>query len=176
MLATDGNRKESFSLKICCFRFDKPFTVLALSMNQPTQTTFLPEKPLGVAMVICDRVIIEAGTGNKTLVSTFNTIHSQGFPCLHPRLSIYVSLTNGQGEKNVKLSLRDMNGHSHFDMGGPVRFENPNHVVELVFNIRNLPVPAPGVYSFEISADDEYVCEVKFNAAKQSEERNEQNS
>ena len=46
------------------------------------------EKPIGVAIIICDKVITEAGTGNKTIVSTFNEIRTKQFPCIHPHMAV----------------------------------------------------------------------------------------
>ena len=120
---------------------------------------------MGVAIVVCDRVITEIGTMNKTLVSTFNTINSSHFPCAHPSLAVYVTLTNATGEKEVKLSLKK-DEKQFLHMGGKVKFDAPNNIVELIFNFRNLVFPEPGVYCFEVSADDEYIFETRFNVKK----------
>jgi hypothetical protein len=46
------------------------------------------EKPMGIALIICDQVIVDAKTHEKTLVATFNRITAPDFPCLHRRMSI----------------------------------------------------------------------------------------
>ena len=124
------------------------------------------ETPLGVAIVVCERVITEAQTSNKTLVSTFNNIQAQAFPCRHERLSVYVALTNGQGVRQVKLRLKKVSEDATlFSLGGEVKFEDPNHVVELIFNLRNVVFADPGSYSFEVEVDLEYVFESRFNVS-----------
>lgn len=138
-------------------------------MSEWKQSSFLPEKPLGVAMIVCDRVITEEGTQNKTIVSTFNQITAKRYPCFYSRLAVYVALTNGSGEKKVNLRFRNNSGDEPlFEMGGTVKFESPNSVVELIFNVRNLSLPEPGLYTFEIFADGEYIFEVKFNAVRET--------
>jgi hypothetical protein len=123
------------------------------------------EKPLGVSIIICDKVITEAGTMNKTLVSTFNSIRAKAFPCVHPALAVYVALTNTTGEKEVKLVFCKENKR-FTELGGKLMFEHPNKVVELIFNLRNLPFPEAGIYTFEVWADNEYVFESRLNALK----------
>jgi hypothetical protein len=122
------------------------------------------EKPLGVAIVVCEKVITEAKTGNKTLVSTFNNIQANGFPCKHPSMAVYVALTNGTGEKHVLLVFKKADKNIDImRMGGKVGFENPNHVVELIFNLRNCIFPEAGLYAFEIWADEEFIFDGRFN-------------
>src|SRR5712672_2131447 len=96
------------------------------------------EKPMGVAILICDKVITEAETKNKTLVSTFNTIQAKSFPCVHPALSVFVALTNAAGEKTVHLVF-SIGQEKIIKVGGKVKFDNPNQTVELVFNLLKVP-------------------------------------
>lgn len=126
------------------------------------------EKPLGVAIVICERVITEARSNNKTLISTFNHITAKAFPCRHPQMAVYVALTSGQGEKRIDLVLRRDQETPVIKMGGKVRFLNPNQVIELIFDLRSLVFPRPGVYAFEVLADEEIVLESRFQVTQKS--------
>ena len=126
----------------------------------------MSEKPIGIAIVGCDRVITEALTNNKTLVSTFNQISAQSFPCRRS-LSVYVALSNASGEKQVELILR-REDQSMLKVGGKVKFDHPNHVIELIFNLKNVVFPTDGTYAFEIHADEEYVFESRFGVTKKA--------
>jgi len=129
------------------------------------------EKPIGAAIVICDKVINESPSQNKTLVSTFNTIAAPKFPCAHERMSVYVALTNGQGKKQVQLLLKQAgNTKEIFQISANVDFANPNHVAELIFNIRRIIFTTPGVYAFEVLADNEYIFESRFNVVQVKEQ------
>lgn len=136
-------------------------------MAEQNQST---EKPLGVAIVICEKVITEAESNNKTLVSTFNHIRSKTFPCLHSRMAIYVALTNGGGEKKVDLVFKN-GDRPMMKLGGKIKFQNPNHVIEMIFDLRNVAFPGPGLYAFEVFADDEYIFESRFNVTLTEEEK-----
>jgi len=123
------------------------------------------EKPLGVAIVICEKVIAEANTNNKTLISIFNHIRAKQFPCMHPKMAIYVALTNGNGEKQVQLVFKPVGGETIMKLGGKVKFQNPNHVIELIFDLRSVLFPEAGLYVFEVYADDEFIFESRFNVS-----------
>lgn len=123
------------------------------------------ETPIGKAIILCDRVITEEGTLNKTIISTFNTIGAKNFPCLHQSLAVYVALTNAMGPKEVRLLLK--RGEEVLSsVGGRVPFDGPNNVVELIFNFKNTPFTEPGLYTFEVQADGEYIMETRFNVTK----------
>lgn len=124
------------------------------------------EKPIGVAIVICDRIITELGSKNKTLVSTFNTITAFKFPCAHERMGVYVALTNGQGKKQVRLVLKTDGGSELFGVSGEIELQDPSQVAELIFNIRRIVFVSPGVYAFEVFADNEYIFESRFNVVQ----------
>ena len=123
------------------------------------------EKPIGIALIICDRVIIDAKTNEKTLVGIFNQINAQRFPAVHPRLSIFVSVTGGRG--NVKGEIRCFNESSPdktvFGASGPISFVDPNHVFEITFELRNVGLPEPGVYNVQFLCDGELVFLRRFH-------------
>ena len=120
------------------------------------------EKPLGIAIVICEKVITEERTNNKTLVSTFNIIGAKNFPCRHPRMAAYVTLTNAFGERDICLAMK-LGEEKVFELKGRVTFNDPNHVVELIFNIHDCLFPLAGRYCFEVTSDGEFVFDTRFH-------------
>ena len=113
-------------------------------------------------MIVCDKIITEAGTNNKTIISTFNNINAKAVPCIHPRIAVFVALTNTTGEKQIELVLKK-DDRNIVKLGGKANFPDQNHVVELIFNLRNCVFPEQGRYSFEVYADSEYIFERRFN-------------
>ncbi len=128
----------------------------------------IPEKPLGMAIVVCDQVITDQDTHKKTLVGVFNNILSRNFPCMHPTMSIYVALTNGHGAVKIELACKELNVDEEVfaRVGLNAEFPNPNHVVTVIFNLKTLNFKRPGVYSFEIYADDQFLLESRVNLTK----------
>lgn len=124
------------------------------------------EKPLGVAILVCERVIVDKQTEKKTIVSTFNNIVAADFPCIHDRLSVFVALTNGQGLVRVALILKAEDGSECLKGELAVLFQDPRVQIDLVFNFRSVVFVAPGNYIFEVSADGGYVFEARFSVAR----------
>lgn len=82
-------------------------------------------------------------------------------------MAVYVALTNGSGEMKVNLVLKNLSNDKRLlKFGGSVTFDNPNHVLELIFNIRQCVFEEPGLYGFEVYANEEHVFESRFNVVK----------
>jgi hypothetical protein len=78
-----------------------------------------------------------------------------------------VALTNGHGQKKISLILKQITDSGvKLKLSGDVQFENPNAVIEMIFNMQNVIFTAPGVYAFEVFADDDYIFESRFNVNK----------
>lgn len=121
------------------------------------------EKPIGQAIVICEKVITEESTQNKTLVSTFNSLWAHRFP-FKRSLCVYATLTNGRGKIPISMQCI-MNGKDEpvLRISGQIEFINQNQVVEMIFNLSEIIFESPGLYSFEIYADEGIVLEARFN-------------
>lgn len=121
------------------------------------------EKPIAEALIICDEIITEAITNKKSLIGTFNSIVSHSFPMQHPKLCVYTAMTNGQGHMSGELRCVRLDDQQEiFKAAGEVQFADPTQVVELSFNLRNIPFERPGLYSFELITADELLLEKRF--------------
>lgn len=123
------------------------------------------DKPIGIALIICDRVITDAVTNEKTLVSTFNQIFAPVFPCVHPRMTIFVSVTNGRGrtETEIKCVNESEQNKVVFGMKGTIPFDDPNHVVEMSFQFNNVTFTKPGLHCIEFFCNDELILQSRFS-------------
>ncbi len=127
-----------------------------MSPSQPT--------PSGLAIVICDQVIEDKLTNKKSLIGIFNNINATSFPCRHPQISIFVSLTEGCGECATRLRIiNEETNDVVADVTGPIQFPDIHSVIELVFNLVGLVFPMPGLYSIEFYCDDALVLERRFH-------------
>jgi hypothetical protein len=119
--------------------------------------------PIGLAIVICDQIIEDKLTGKKSLIGIFNQIGAQSFPCRHPQVCVFVSLTDGRGQCVARLRIiHDESNHVVAEVNGQIQFPDVHTVVELNFNLVGLTFPEPGVYSIEFYCDDSLVLERRF--------------
>ena len=120
--------------------------------------------PIGLAIVICDQIIEDKLTGKKSLIGIFNQIGAQNFPCRHPQVCVFVSLTEGRGQCVARLRIvHDESNHVVAEVNGQIQFPDVHMVVELNFNLVGLTFPDPGVYSIEFYCDDSLVLERRFH-------------
>ena len=123
--------------------------------------------PLGIAIVVCDQIIEDKLTSKKSLIGIFNQITAANFPCTHPRVSVFVCLTEGRGDYGARLRIvHDETETVVADLNGPIQFPDANAVIELNFDLIGLTFPQPGLYSIEFYCDDTLVLERRFHVAK----------
>ena len=122
--------------------------------------------PTGLAIVICDQIIEDKLTGKKSLIGIFNQIGTQNFPCRHPQICVFVSLTEGRGQSAARLRIvHDESSHIVAEVNGTIQFPDVNVVVELNFNLVGLVFPEPGMYSIEFYCDDAIILERRFTVS-----------
>lgn len=109
------------------------------------------------AMLICDYVITERGTNKKSLIGVFENIGAATFPCTHFALSVYIKLTDAQGDYRFRLELVDLQSDvmiGKSEMPEEVHVPSPLDAHELVFNLRGVRFMHSGKYEFRIFAND----------------------
>ena len=116
------------------------------------------EKPILLSMSLCDLVIRDQQTHKLSLINLFNELRAKHFPCTHPRLYVYLCLTNGRGNCEGTLSLVDIEANQVLArLSGAIAFRSPLQVVEMSFELNALAFPHPGTYRFEFLCDGEPV-------------------
>jgi len=118
------------------------------------------EKPMGVALVLCDQISTEAIYGRSSISGATTLIYAPSFPHRQRRLGAYVLLTNGRGRVPVTLRCQDnQTGAILGQIGGHADFPDPMHVVELKIALRDITFPSAGSYAFDLLCGGELVLE-----------------
>jgi hypothetical protein len=104
------------------------------------------EQPKCVAIVLCNEVIEDKRTNNKTLVSLFNTTVVDQLPSFQPRMFIMASLTNGLGHWPLTVRIINPSNVEVLRINGEVAFDDPLVVLDVVMEVRMLPLDEAGVY------------------------------
>ena len=125
------------------------------------------DKPEGLAVIICDNIITDPSTNKKTLFGLFNNIIAPSFPVNLQKICIFVTIYNGNGKYNANFKIiHSDDSEAIYEAKGPVKFEDPNHVVEMGFIIEDLVFPKPGIYSIEFYCDEELISDRRFTVNK----------
>lgn len=124
------------------------------------------------AMLICDSVIIEAGTNKKSLIGIFENINVFKFPCVHHFLAVYVKITKAKGSYRFRLELVDLKRDviiGKKEIPQPININNPLDTHEFIFNLSGLKFESAGKYEFRIFANDEIFGQKTFLVRKTPE-------
>jgi hypothetical protein len=122
------------------------------------------EPPVAIGIHLCDRVIVEEGTGSVSLIGVFSTIRSVEFPMLFPARSlVYCALTNGDGDANIELVLTHLETNDEVHTADRrVFFSDRFEEVHVIFELDDWIIPSPGTYVFAILSDGEWVGQRRF--------------
>jgi len=112
---------------------------------------FFSDGPVCVATVICNEVIEDKRSGNKTLVGIFNAIGATQVPATHPKMAVMASVTNADREIDVSLTLRGPEGKEILRADAKVPARGPGDVVDLLFELNNITFNELGDYLFELN-------------------------
>lgn len=125
---------------------------------------------MALALIVCDQVIVEHGTGKKTLVGIFNQVNCRKFPARHPQFSIFVSIHGGKGTYQARITITreagDVTTPPLISVSGPIKLDMPMHVVEIHFKLGNFVFPDKGIYAVNFLCDDDLIMTRPFMVAE----------
>jgi len=124
--------------------------------------------PVVKAFLICDQVIHDAQTGKKTLVGVFHELRADRFPAVHPVLWIYANLTDARGSYAFEIRLVDVERNNVLGKGTPpeIRIPGPLQTTELSAQLRNVALPGPGTYEFQLLTNGELIATKAIRVAR----------
>lgn len=119
--------------------------------------------PSLVSLLICDQVIDDKLTNKKSAIGIFNTIMTPTVPFAIHSLTVLASVTELIEPTRIELRfVRDSDGSVLFAGRGEVEAPGPLAVVDLVFAMQGIQVPAYGQYAFELWGSDEMLSRRRF--------------
>ena len=109
------------------------------------------DQPVCVAIIICNEIIEDKRTSNKTLVSLFNSVGVPALPATHPRLFLMASLTNLRDDLPIVFSVKGPSGREVLRVNGQAGSgRDPLAVVDLVVEVLGLPLAEEGVHFVDV--------------------------
>jgi hypothetical protein len=129
-----------------------------------------PNIPSLLAILLCDQVILEHGTGKKSLVGVFEQVWSPSEPIVQ-RIGFFARMTDLEGQysfaiKVVRISAEEeiVVALGKIEMAQPIMDRLAN--VDIALNLTTV-FPTFGKYEFQLFANDMYVGRGVLNCRKQ---------
>ena len=127
-------------------------------------------EPRCVALILCETVIEDRRTRNKSLINMFNGILAHQTPMRHDRMCAFAAFTGGRGTTSIALRLCYDKDYDKdlARLPGKVVFPpgNPHAVVDLVFEMRGFVFPEFGNYTLEVMHEAVPLLARRFSVAK----------
>jgi hypothetical protein len=124
--------------------------------------------PYPLAVVICDLVWKDPGTGKATLLGCFSALMGPKFPLSVLSLGLYVALTDGRGKIPIRIRIVDVD-ESHppvLETDLEFEFADPRMIAEVCMNMQGLIFPKPGEYRCQVFAGSEFLIERRLVAVQ----------
>jgi hypothetical protein len=109
-------------------------------------------EPIALAMVLCDGIHIDPGTGKRTLLGLFNSACSSELPAKINQLAVYCCITECNGETPFTFKVVDVNEERDpiFETEGNMRCDDPLGIIELDLVMGGVEFPEYGEYRFQL--------------------------
>ncbi len=111
------------------------------------------------ALLICERVITEAVTNNKTLVGVFDRIQLPIFPRIFGPFWIYARLVDAEGDYTFRVEIIHLETEKQIARADGLNLSVPSRLgaSELVFQVQAFNFELPGTYEILIYANDVWI-------------------
>lgn len=116
--------------------------------------------PISQGLMLCERVIVEDGTGMPSCIGVFTVFDCDEFPVMVPPFYVFSPLTNAVGRCTMSIIIRELD-----DLNVITQHESPFELSDRLrieyFHVRLLNVVFPRAGRFEVSlhADDDMIAQ-----------------
>lgn len=116
--------------------------------------------PEPIGLWICERVIIEAGTGSLSIIASHTRKRFRNFPAEADPFSVFAIVTGGHTAGIIRVEIMDLEeGELLARRTGPIRFSDPVAKLRVHVRFRNIRFPHEGTYSVGLSVDQDLIAE-----------------
>ena len=118
------------------------------------------------ALLLCERCIIEAATGNVSLINILSGFDVQSYPGLTGAFSAFSHLVDGIGEYDVTVEIDDLHDDVIIARTEPTHVAFPTRLAKanLVIRVPPLPLQHAGMYDFIVFVDGDELERQQFEA------------
>ena len=117
--------------------------------------------PLALSLLISDNHIVDARTGQHSIIGIITHVQSTRYPVIVPRLCLYAELTNARGTISLTWRVVDADEARPPVATAEMELTSPDPLVVHQFGlgIGGLVFPEPGEYRAQLMAGGEVLLE-----------------
>jgi hypothetical protein len=129
--------------------------------------------PVCKAILLCDRVIIDARTGEYTVIGIFDQFEVAAFPGRTRGFAVYVQLTSGIGSYEISFEIQDLQNNTtaaRTSSGPKVEFPDRSAKAHMIAELPAIPLAHPGIFDFVVLANGQEIDRQQFTARARDKE------
>ena len=115
--------------------------------------------PSVLAVLLCDVIIVEQGTGKKSLIGLFETLNVSSFPAVQ-KVGLFARLTDMEGHYHFAVRIVRLDGDKEELMAGAeleYKADDRLAILDIALNLPPVPFIGAGRYEFQLFADGIYI-------------------
>jgi hypothetical protein len=128
--------------------------------------TNMTDPPICVLLAICNDVIEDKQTNNKSLINLFNGAAVLGLPSMQPQMAFVASITNFKGTVPVQFVLESPSGAKVLTVNAEAKSDNPLVVVDVAIKLAGFPILEYGTYQLFLYAEGKHLLSRNFTVMK----------
>ncbi len=115
--------------------------------------------PVAIGLLACERIIVEEGTRNLSLINTFTRRQVGNFPSRPLEFVVFAALIGGRGAGRIRVELTRLEtGEVLASWENTGSFTNPLTEMHLFLRVRDFSFPAAGRYQVMVLVDGEWIA------------------
>lgn len=123
----------------------------------------MPEQPTCVAVLLCEMILEDRRTNNRSFINAFNAIYAPGMPATHGRLCVLVSMTGVVGEHPITIQIRNPSNAMIVNVTVPMQGTDPVETLDHVVEILNAQFVEYGAHFVDVLCDGHHVGSRRFS-------------
>ncbi len=115
--------------------------------------------PTVIGLQVCEKVIVEEGTKNVSLVSCHTILKVRRLPSEPRQFTVFAELIDGAGEVTLEVTVSRLeNDQIIYRQARRLNFGNRLQEVRFIFHVTECSFPAAGTYEVVLRAERELLA------------------
>src|SRR5262249_18935117 len=116
--------------------------------------------PIAVGLLICEKMIVEAGSNNISLINCFTQFRATTFPFRASPFHAIAFVTDAEGTGTIEWTLTRLETDEVIERWqGPGAFPDRFAVTRVTIRVAEWSFPAPGRYQLTLPIDGEWIAQ-----------------
>lgn len=126
--------------------------------------------PVPIAFLSCDQILVDSGTGKKTIVGVFDRIWVRQFPARHGPVWLYVRVIDCEGQYPIRIEYVQVSNQTILGSAEGTTTSKDRHLyTDFVLQLPVIALPERGEYEFRLWMSNRFISSTRLTILPRSE-------